>query len=635
MEPSQTPKHIATLKKENEELKDRIALLTDFIEHGAVPLHSVNADGIITWVNQAELDLLGYSRDEYLGKPITDFHQDPTMIQELFKRVLNHETLSDYPATLICKDGTLKYVVISSNGLFKDDQFIHSRCFTKDVTALVIEEERRNNLLRLLEKSEERLRLAIEATELGTWDWNIQQGKIYLSTETRSILNLDDDILDPDHILELVHPADRREVNFKIEKLKDDLSERPFNFICRIIRPNLKTTSWIKIQGSTHFNGQQRLRRIIGSVLDITELKVAETKNKELVAIVNSSNDAIIGKSLDGIITSWNNAAQELFGFAADEMIGQSNIKLLHNELKDEEDYILMRLRNGESLKHFETKRLTKSGKTVDVSLTFSPIRNDQGAIVGISKIARDITDKKLEERRKNDFISMVSHELKTPLTSVLLFTQILQKKFNDNNDEIGLQMTAKIENQTKKMTSLIRDFLSLARIEEGKLQVNLEPISLLALFDEIKNEAELLINKHHITFLCESNIIILADRDKMGQVFMNLLSNAIKYSPDGGTITLGCEEVGDKIKLYVQDEGIGIDLADQKKLFNRFYRVDSEQTSNISGFGIGLYIVSEILRYHQSTIEVSSEKGVGTTFYFFLDLIHENRPERFNLTLC
>lgn len=635
MEPSQTPKHIATLKKENEELKDRIALLTDFIEHGAVPLHSVNADGIITWVNQAELDLLGYSRDEYLGKPITDFHQDPTMIQELFKRVLNHETLSDYPATLICKDGTLKYVVISSNGLFKDDQFIHSRCFTKDVTALVIEEERRNNLLRLLEKSEERLRLAIEATELGTWDWNIQQGKIYLSTETRSILNLDDDILDPDHILELVHPADRREVNFKIEKLKDDLSERPFNFICRIIRPNLNTTSWIKIQGSTHFNAQQRLRRIIGSVLDITELKVAETKNKELVAIVNSSNDAIIGKSLDGIITSWNNAAQELFGFAADEMIGQSNIKLLPNELKDEEDYILMRLRNGESLKHFETKRLTKSGKTVDVSLTFSPIRNDQGAIVGISKIARDITDKKLEERRKNDFISMVSHELKTPLTSVLLFTQILQKKFNDTNDEIGLQMTAKIENQTKKMTSLIRDFLSLARIEEGKLQVNLEPISLLALFDEIKNEAELLINKHHITFLCESNIIILADRDKMGQVFMNLLSNAIKYSPDGGTITLGCEEVGDKIKLYVQDEGIGIDLADQKKLFNRFYRVDSEQTSNISGFGIGLYIVSEILRYHQSTIEVSSEKGVGTTFYFFLDLIHENRPERFNLTLC
>ncbi|MNY32275.1 Sensor histidine kinase YycG [compost metagenome] len=187
--------------------------------------------------------------------------------------------------------------------------------------------------------------------------------------------------------------------------------------------------------------------------------------------------------------------------------------------------------------------------------------------------------------------------------------------------------MTAKIENQTKKMTSLIRDFLSLARIEEGKLQVNLEPISLLPLFDEIKNEAELLIKKHHIRFQCESNITMMADRDKIGQVFMNLLSNAIKYSPDGGTITLGCEELGKKIRLYVQDEGIGIDLADQKKLFNRFYRVDSEQTNHISGFGIGLYIVSEIIRSHNSTIEVQSQKGMGTTFYFLLDQIHENRP--------
>ena len=627
MEPSQTAEHIATLEKENEELRDRVAQLSDFIEHGTVPLHWVNADGIIIWANQAELDLLGYRMDEYLGKSITDFHYDADIIEEILKRLLNHETLNDYPAILKCKDGSLKYVVISSNGLFKNGEFIHSRCFTKDITALVREEERKNKLLLLLKESEERVRLAIEATELGTWDWDMEVGKIYLSTETRSILNLEDDILDPDHILELVDPADRREINLKIEKLKDDRSERPFHFICRIIRNKLKTTCWIKVQGSTHFNAEQQLQRIIGSVLDITEIKVAEIKNNELVAIVNSSNDAIIGKSFDGIITSWNNAAQELFGFTAAEMIGQSNIKLIPEEFKDEEDYILMRLRNGESLQHFETKRLTKSGQIVDVSLTFSPIRNNQGTIVGISKIARDITDKKLEERRKNDFISMVSHELKTPLTSVLLFTQILQQKFNDSSDDAGLRMTAKIENQTKKMTSLIRDFLSLARIEEGKLQVNLEPISLLPLFDEIKNEAELLIKKHHIRFQCESNITIMADRDKIGQVFMNLLSNAIKYSPDGGTITLGCEELGKKIRLYVQDEGIGIDLADQKKLFNRFYRVDSEQTNHISGFGIGLYIVSEIIRSHNSTIEVQSQKGVGTTFYFLLDQIHENRP--------
>lgn len=626
MEPNQTPGSIATLEKENEELKDRVAQLTDFIEHGAVPLHWVNADGIIIWANQAELDLLGYDRHEYLGKSITDFHQDPTIIHELFKRLLDHETLSDYPATLICKDGSLKYVVISSNGLFKDGEFIHSRCFTKDITALVREEERRNHLMQLLKKSEERLRLAIEATALGTWDWVLEEGKIYLSTETKKILDLEDDILYPDHILALVHPDDRGEVSLKIEGLQHHISDRSFDFICRTKKSKLNNTCWIKVQGLIHFDPDQGLHRIIGSILDITDLKVAETTNAELVAIVNCSNDAIIAKSLDGTITSWNHAAEEVFGYSAAEMIGHSTEKLVPENLKDQENDLLQRLRTGESLKHFETKRRTKSGKLLDVSLTISPIRDERGNIFGISKIARDITDKKLEERRKNDFISMVSHELKTPLTSVLLFTQVLKQKFNDSNDDLGLQMTAKIENQAKKMNSLIRDFLSLARIEEGKLQVNIEPISLLSLFEEIKNEAELLINKHHITFACDSNITIMADRDKMGQVLMNLLSNAIKYSPDGGTITLGCEKFGEKIKLYVQDEGIGIDLADQKKLFNRFYRVDSEQTNHISGFGIGLYIVSEILRYHQSTIEVESEKGVGTTFYFFLDVTPESQ---------
>lgn len=626
MEPNQNPNSIAALQKENEELKDRVAQLTDFMEHGAVPLHWVNAEGIIIWANQAELDLLGYRSEEYVGKPITDFHQDPSLIQKLFKRLLKQETISDFPATLTCKDGSLKYVVISSNGLFKDGTFIHSRCFTKDITALVREEDRRNHLLLLLKKSEERLRLAIEATQLGTWDWVLEEDKIYLSAETKKILNLEGDILDPDRILDLVHPDDRDEVRLKIRGLQDHFSERSFDFICRTNKSKLNDTYWIKVQGLIYFDADQGLHRIIGSILDINDIKDAETATAELAAIVNCSNDAIIGKSLKGIITSWNHAAEEVFGYTSEEMIGHSTERLVPEQLKQQEDDLLRRLRTGESLKHFETKRRTKSGKLLDVSLTISPISDEQGRIFGISKIARDITDKKLDERRKNDFISMVSHELKTPLTSVLLFTQVLQQKFNENNDDVGIQMTAKIENQTKKMTTMIQDFLSLARIEEGKLQVNIEPISLLTLFEEIKNEAELLINKHHIKLVCKSNITIMADRDKMGQVLMNLLSNAIKYSPDGGTITLGCEKSGEKIKLYIQDEGIGIDLADQKKLFNRFYRVESEQTNQIAGFGIGLYIVSEILRYHQSTIQIESQKGVGTTFYFFLDLLPESQ---------
>lgn len=615
---------LAATKKENEALRCRIAELSDFMEHGTVPLIGINADGVIIWANQAELDLLGYRKEEYVNLSIYSFHQDLDVIQELMRRLSNHETVIDYPAKVKCKDGSIKYVTISANALFEKDTFIQARCYTKDITGLVEEEKRKNRLLLLLEESEERLRLAIGSTKLGTWDWNMEEGKIYLSAETRHILDLDDHILSLDRILEIVHPDDRRAVYLKMEKFKHDLSDRNFEFICRIIKYKHKTTAWIKIQGSTHLTPKQTLHRIVGSILDITEIKVGEIKNAQLVAIVNSSNDAIVGKSLEGVITSWNNAAEELFGYSADEIIGQSIKKLIPEELRSEEDDILMRLKNGESLKHFETKRLTKSGRILDVSLTISPILNDRGAIFGISKIARDISEKKIEERRKNDFISMVSHELKTPLTSILLFTQVLRREFHqDSNDTIAQQMTSKIENQVTKMTALIRDFLSLARIEEGKLQVHMQPFPLRPLLEEIKIDAEHLISKHTIVISCDQHITLVADRDKICQVFTNLVSNAIKYSPKGGTITIGSIEQGDRIKLFVQDQGIGIDLTDQKRLCLRFYRVDSEQTKHISGFGIGLYIVSEILACHNSTIEVESQKGVGTEFYFLLDNIN------------
>ncbi|MDH5826820.1 PAS domain S-box protein [Sphingobacterium faecium] len=611
---------LTELEKENSQLRKRVAELSDFIENGSVPLHWVNNEGIIIWANQAELDLVGYTADEYIGHPISNFHKDAEVIQEILMRLSNNETLRDFPARLKCKDGSIKYVTISSNALFENDQFIHSRCFTKDVTQLIKEEQRKNKLLHLLEESVERLRLAIEATDLGTWDWDFEEGKIYFSDKTKEILDYKFNGVIDRTIFQLIHPDDRNSINLKIEQLSRSTSNGHFDFMCRILKPDLKNIAWIRVQGATYFNYKQEPSRIIGSILDITDIKKSETKNAELVAIVNSSHDAIVGKTLDGIVTSWNSAAEELFGFTAREMIGQHIEKILPDDRKDEEEEILDKIKTGESLQYFETKRRTKSDKILDVLLSSSPIRNEEGNIFGISQITRDISDKKQEERRKNDFISMVSHELKTPLTSILLFTQILQKKYDETHDETSKQINDKIETQAKKMVSMIRDFLSLARIEEGKLQLNKEPLSLLEIFEEVKSEAELLISKHTIKIACTVAVTIFADRDKILQVFTNLVSNAIKYSPAGGTISLGCEKLENAIRIYVKDQGIGIEPDNQKKLFDRFYRVDNEEMTHISGFGIGLYIVSEILRYHNSKIEVDSQKGVGTTFHFVLE---------------
>jgi two-component system, OmpR family, sensor histidine kinase VicK len=166
----------------------------------------------------------------------------------------------------------------------------------------------------------------------------------------------------------------------------------------------------------------------------------------------------------------------------------------------------------------------------------------------------------------------------------------------------------------------MIGDFLSLTKLEEGKIKLNKEIFDLQPLIEEAVSDAQFLTSSHLIKF-SGCHFKINADKDKIGQVLNNLLTNAIKYSPGGGKILVSCEKDNKRVKVSVADEGIGISADNQKKLFDRFYRVEHEQIRTVSGFGVGLYLVSEILRYHDSEIEVESKEGAGSTFYFTLAL--------------
>ncbi|WP_426477538.1 PAS domain S-box protein [Chryseobacterium sp. CBSDS_008] len=607
-------------------LKQRVAELSDFIENASVPLHWVDSDGIIIWANQEELDLLGYTKDEYLGAPIKDFHADANTIDEILRRLSNFETIRDFPAKLRCKDGSVKYVNISSNVLSENGKFIHTRCISKDVTATVLEEKRKNKLLTLYQESEERLRLAIGATDLGIWDWDFETAQIVFSTEAQKILDLKTKKQHTKVILSHIFPADRESVNQSIKKLKNGKKDDYFEFACRFLKSD-GTIAWINVQGSTFCNDKGNLRRIIGCVLDITEAKESNEKNAKLVAIVNSSNDPIIGKTISGIITSWNNAAEQTFGFQAEEMVGKPILDIIPPDHHLEENLILEKLRSGEALKNFETKRLTKDGKHLDVSLTISPIKDQHGEIIGLSTIARDISAKKEEESKKNAFVSMVSHELRTPLTSILLWAQVIQRRHINDTGSLCGPMASKIEGQANRMNNMIKDFLSLARLEEGKIEMHQQQFGVAKLFEEIKDEAQYISESHQITIVCDPSYQTFADRDKIWQVLINLISNAIKYSSTKSSIILGCEaQNARKLRFYVQDHGVGITEEDQQKLFKRFFRVESAELANISGFGIGLFIVSEILKGHNSKIEVHSKLGEGSTFQFFLN--HERSNE-------
>jgi two-component system sensor histidine kinase VicK len=232
-----------------------------------------------------------------------------------------------------------------------------------------------------------------------------------------------------------------------------------------------------------------------------------------------------------------------------------------------------------------------------------------------------DITEQKSDEIRKNDFIGMVSHELKTPLTSLTAVTQMLNAKFKNSKDHFVANALDMAITQVKKMGKMINGFLDVSRLESGKIIVTKQYFELSDLIKEVIKEAGLTTSFHNIDYEAGKKIIICADRDKIGSVISNLLSNAVKYSPKGKLIIVDSEIREENVRVSVKDQGMGMKRHDMDRLFERYYRVETSHTRYISGFGIGLYLCAEIIKRHNGKIGVESESGVGSTFYFTLPL--------------
>ncbi len=232
-----------------------------------------------------------------------------------------------------------------------------------------------------------------------------------------------------------------------------------------------------------------------------------------------------------------------------------------------------------------------------------------------------DITDQKLNEQRKNDFISMVSHELKTPLTSINGYVQILQNAADKKGDLLAASLLGKTSKQVGKMTTLINGFLNVSKLEAAKIHIERTKFDMAELLAELEEEALTSITSHQIVFAPVGEILVMADRDKIGQVINNLITNAVKYSPAGTTINVSCLTDGDWARLSVRDEGYGIKADNLPKIFQRYYRVE-DGLQGISGFGIGLYLCYEIVKRHDGDIWAESIVGEGSTFHFTLPLL-------------
>jgi len=473
--------------------------LADFFDNAALPLHWVDRDGVIVRVNQAELDMLGYPREEYLGRNIAQFHVDAGAIKDILQRLSAGETLREYPARLRCKDGTTRDVRITSNVRRRDGEFLHTRCLTRDATA--------ENAAR--DRDEARAHLA---------------------------------------------------------------------------------------------------------------------------AIVESSDDAIVSKSLEGIIQSWNRGAERLFGYRAAEVVGRSIALIIPEERLHEERQFLLRLRAGERIEHFETVRRRKDGRMVDVSLTISPVRDLTGRIIGASKIARDISSRRRFEeaqreadRRKDEFLAMLAHELRNPLAPIRSSLDVL--RLAPPGSEAADKARTIIERQVKQLVRLVDDLLEVSRASRGKIDLAREALDLAGVvanaMETSRPAIEAARHKLSVTVPAEP-LIVNGDPVRLGQVIANLLNNSAKYTDPGGEIAVSLRAEGREAVLEVRDNGIGIEADMLPIVFEMFTQLGRGMGRASGGLGIGLALAHKLVGLHGGRIEAASDgPGKGAVFTVRLPLVN------------
>ncbi len=247
-----------------------------------------------------------------------------------------------------------------------------------------------------------------------------------------------------------------------------------------------------------------------------------------------------------------------------------------------------------------------------------------------VISIIHDITERMMVERRKDEFISMTSHELKTPVTSLKGFTNVLQRRLTKQSDTQGLHYLSRMDAQLDKLTTLISDLLDISRMQSGKLALRAEPFDLDTLIDETVENVQVTTSTHRLLVEGRTGAQVFGDKERLAQVYVNLLTNAIKYSPQADKVLVHLLRDSDAQQaiVSVQDFGIGIDKTHHEKIFERFYQVTDPEEKTYPGLGIGLYISSEIVARHRGRMWVESSKMKGSTFYVALPIYSQREPE-------
>jgi PAS domain S-box-containing protein len=481
-----------------------------------------------------------------------------------------------------------------------------------------------------IEEGEVALRLAINAANFGTWFIHSITREFITDTRLKELFGYyPDEDLSIEQALAQITDEYR---GFVAAKLENAISNNgDYDVTYPVVGLHDDRLRWLRAIGNLKADPSGAFSAFTGVVMDITEQYLAATEIKRAeeslrMAIEAAELGSYYINATDRIFVP-SPRLKEFFGFYPDEEVPyEAAIGQIHEDYRQAAaDMVENAFTKGEKF-DMEYPVVGYHDGSIRWVRGIGTMQHYDGKDF-FTGVLHDITERKQDEQRKNDFIGMVSHELKTPLTSMKGYIQMLLMKLKHKQDDFAVAALEKANAQITKMTSMINGFLNVSRLESGKIHIDLQVFDLAMLIKEVEEESLATISSHTVVFEPVKPILVNADREKIAQVIHNLISNAVKYSAAGSSINVACIQTGDSATVSVKDRGMGIRPDDLDKIFDRYYRVEDRQMFAVSGFGIGLYLCSEIIHRHQGQIWAESEFGKGSTFSFSLRLSESSTP--------
>ncbi|HEX8038355.1 MAG TPA: CheR family methyltransferase [Chryseosolibacter sp.] len=612
----------------NEELQDRNLELRQSRDYAEAIIHTMrgplivlNSEMRVRTANKAFYDFFGIHAEQTEGTLIYNLAKGiwlPAALAERLRDGFSNEF--DFNDFMV----THTFPQIGSRTLIINMHRIPQTQYNKEALILLSFEDitRYKKAEESLLQTQAQLKLALSAGSVGTWSWNIKTNEVTVSEEENRLYGMrpGENMTAYPEWEKNLHPQDLVAAR---EAIKRSVEQKiPLDIEFRIVWPD-GSTRWIMAKAHTYYDDLGKPDKMIGVNIDVTERRAAiqalEESEKRFHAMSDNAPVMIWMADPDQKITFLNKTWLSYTGKKPEEELGEGWLADIHPE--DKNLFLDVYQRSFRDHRDFKIDyRLRRHDGEYRWIMTHGiPRFTGDDHFVGFIGTCIDINDRIDLERQKDDFMSIASHELKTPVTSIKAYAQILHDKFRKANDDVSANMLERLDLQIDKLTGLINTLLDVTKVQSGRMDFAEELFDIEEFVREVSDEMQATLPTHKIIRHVKTEGKVYGDRARIAQVLNNLISNAAKYSPGSSDVIVEASRDGNEYVFSVQDFGIGIPKDMQDKIFGRFFRVSESSGNRVSGLGLGLFISSQIVRQHGGNLWLESQPGKGSKFFFSL----------------